>query len=186
MKKLFPILLLSICSLYGYGQGDYQGVKLDSVFYEVADSVWISKHQSDLVINTSLYMLIEGMPDKYPPTRPFSDLADSIPKKQVAKKIVAAFPGPGHNGYRTRIYYKGVQKTKGYKITVSPEMKHDSLMVAKYNYKLDSLKKWERRELFDIDKGRRITWTDSLNKYRNRFSEDLDIADKKGRASIKK
>ena len=93
--------------------------------------------------------------------------------------------GPGHNGNRTGVHNKVVHHKGEYTIKVSPEMKHDSLMVAKYNYKLDSLQKWEGR-YYAHDSLRMIPWTDSLNKYRAKYSYDLQVADQAARRAIKK
>jgi hypothetical protein len=99
--------------------------------------------------------------------------------------------GPGHNGNRTHLIKvnNAIKKTTHsageYHIIVSQAMRHDSLMVAKYNYKLDSLQKWEGR-YYAHDSLRMIPWTDSLNKYRAKYSYDLQVADQAARRAIKK
>lgn len=94
--------------------------------------------------------------------------------------------GPGHNGYRTRIYYKGVQKTKGYKITVSPGMVYAQKMQALYKFKLDSITKYERPVLLGSKYSKSRMYYQLMNYYLNVYSDSLHAQDVRARTVTKK
>ena len=85
--------------------------------------------------------------------------------------------GPGHNGNRTHLIKvnNAIKKTTHsageYHIIVSQAMRHDSLMVVKWQKRLDSLHKYENPKYLAIDK-KNWAWADSLNRWLIRKSED--------------